>query len=57
MPNGTNSEKLTCLYGLRWSAAEVNLRYLKTTLKMEMLTAKAPVMVSQEIWTHKFAYT
>ena len=33
-------KKLTALYGLRWSAAEVNLRYLKTTLKMEMLTAK-----------------
>ncbi|WP_445252101.1 MULTISPECIES: IS4 family transposase [unclassified Microcoleus] len=50
-------EKLTSLYGLRWSAAEVNLRYLKTTLKMEMLTAKTPVMVRKEIWTHLLAYT
>jgi hypothetical protein len=50
-------EKLTALYGLRWSAAEVNLRYLKTTLKMEMLTAKTPVMVRKEIWTHLLAYT
>jgi hypothetical protein len=50
-------EKLTFLYGLRWSAAKVNLRYVKTTLKMEMLTAKTPVMVRKEIWTHKFAYT
>ncbi len=50
-------EQLTLLYGLRWSAAEVNLRYLKTTLKMEMLTAKTPVMVSKEIWTHLLAYT
>ena len=40
-------ENLTSLYGFRWSAAEVNLRYLKTTLKMEMLTAKTPVMVSK----------
>ena len=50
-------ENLTSLYGFRWSAAEVNLRDLKTTLKMEMLTAKTPVMVSQEIWTHLLAYT
>jgi len=50
-------QQLTILYGLRWSAAEVNLRYLKTTLKMEMLTAKTPVMVRKEIWTHLLAYT
>ncbi|MEG4108703.1 hypothetical protein [Microcoleus sp. S13_C5] len=49
--------KLTLLYGLRWSGAEVNLRYLKTTLKMEMLTAKTPTMVRKEIWTHLLAYT
>ena len=48
---------LTQLYGLRWQAAEVNLRHLKTTLKMEMLTAKTPAMVRKEIWTHLFAYT
>jgi hypothetical protein len=50
-------QQLTLLYGLRWSSAEVNLRYLKTTLKMEMLTAKTPVMVRKEIWTHLLAYT
>jgi hypothetical protein len=50
-------QKLTLLYGLRWSGAEVNLRYLKTTLKMEMLTAKTPAMVRKEIWTHLLAYT
>ncbi len=50
-------QQLTLLYGLRWSAAEVNLRYLKTTLKMEMLTAKTPVMVRKEIWTHLLAST
>ena len=48
---------LTQLYGLRWQAAEVNLRHLKTTLKMEMLTAKTPEMVRKEVWTHLFAYT
>jgi hypothetical protein len=49
--------QLTQLYGLRWQAAEVNLRHLKTTLKMELLTAKTPEMVRKEIWTHLFAYT
>jgi hypothetical protein len=49
--------QLTCLYGLRWQAAEVNLRHLKTTLAMEMLRAKKPEMVRKEIWSHFLAYT
>ena len=49
--------QLTQLYGLRWQAAEVNLRHLKTTLNMEMLTAKTPEMVRKEIWTHLLSYT
>lgn len=49
--------QLTQLYGRRWQAAEVNLRHLKTTLKMEMLTTKTPEMVRKEIWTHLLAYT
>ena len=52
-----SAKQLTALYGLRWQAAEVNLRHLKTTLKMEMLTAKTPEMVRKEIWTHLLAYT
>ena len=52
-----NVQQLTRLYGLRWLAAEVNLRDLKTTLKMEMLTAKTPAMVRKDIWTHLLAYT
>lgn len=54
--NRYTAEKLTLLYGWRWQAAEVNLRHLKTTLKMEMLTAKTPTMVHKEIWTHLIAY-
>jgi Transposase DDE domain len=50
------AEKLTQLYGYRWQAAEINLRHLKTTLKMEMLTAKTPRMVRKELWTHLLAY-
>lgn len=56
-PQRYSARQLTLLYGRRWQAAEVNLRYLKTTLKMEMLTAKTPEMVRKEIWTHLFAYT
>ena len=52
-----SARQLTQLYGLRWQAAVVNLRHLKTTLKMEMLTAKTPEMVRKELWTHLFAYT
>ena len=48
--------KLSQLYGWRWQAAEVGFRHLKTTLRMEMLTAKTPAMVRKEIWTHLLAY-
>lgn len=47
---------LAALYGLRWSATEVNLRHLKTTLKMEMIFAKTPEMVTKDIWMHMLAY-
>ena len=50
------AQQLTALYGWRWQAAEINLRHLKTTLKMEKLTAKTPDMVRKEIWTHLLAY-
>jgi hypothetical protein len=42
-----SAQQLTRLYGLRWQAAEVNLRHLKTTLRMEMLTANPPEMVQK----------
>ena len=51
-----SAEQLKLLYGWRWAAAEVNLRHLKTTLKMEMLTAKTPDMVRKEVWAHLLAY-
>ena len=50
------ASQLIRLYGWRWQAAEVNLRHLKTTLKMEMITAKTPEMVRKEIWSHLLAY-
>lgn len=48
--------KLAELYQLRWQATEVNLRHLKTTLKLEMIAAKTPDMVHKEIWMHLLAY-
>jgi Transposase DDE domain len=51
-----SASQLTRLYGWRWQAAEINLRHLKTSLQLEMLTAKTPTMVRKEIWTHLLAY-
>ena len=49
-------KKLAQLYQLRWQATEVNLKHIKTTLKMEMLLGKTPEMVRKEIWAHLMAY-
>jgi Transposase DDE domain/Insertion element 4 transposase N-terminal len=51
-----SAKQLGLLYGLRWQAAEVNLRHLKTTLGMEMLSAKTPQMVRKDLWAHLLAY-
>ncbi len=48
--------KLAQLYQFRWQATEVNLKHLKTTLKMEMIAAKTPEMVQKEIYMHLLAY-
>lgn len=54
--NFYTAERLGQLYLMRWSAAEVNLRYLKTLLKMDMLNAKTPQMVRKDLWAHLLAY-
>jgi hypothetical protein len=51
-----SAQQLAQLYGWRWQAAEVNLRHLKTTLAMEMLTAKSPKMVRKDLWAHLLGY-
>ena len=48
--------KLAELYQLRWQATEVNFKHLKTTLKMEVISAKTPEMVQKEIWVQMLAY-
>ena len=55
-PNRYHKAKLAQLYQLRWQAAEVNLKHLKTTLKMEMIAAKTPAMVQKDIYMHLLAY-
>jgi len=43
------------LYERRW-AGEVDIRSIKSTMKMDILRCKTPDMVHKEIWTHLLAY-
>lgn len=50
-----NKKELADLYQLRW-LCEVNLRSIKTIMKMDMLSCKTPDMVRKEIDIHLLAY-
>ena len=43
------------LYERRWDG-EVDIRSIKSTMKMDVLRCKAPEMVRKEIWAHLLAY-
>jgi Transposase DDE domain len=43
------------LYHKRWHA-ELDIRSIKQTLKMDILSCKTPEMLRKEIWTHLLAY-
>jgi hypothetical protein len=43
------------LYERRWSG-EVDIRSIKSTMKMDVLRCKTPEMVEKEIWAHLLAY-
>ena len=43
------------LYRARWHA-ELNLRSLKVTLRMDVLRGKSPQIVRKEVWAHLLAY-
>jgi Transposase DDE domain len=43
------------LYGRRWQV-ELDIRGIKQTLKMDVLSCKTPGMARKEIWTHLLAY-
>lgn len=50
-----SSRDLAQLYRCRWHV-ELDLRSLKITLGMDVLTCKTPEMVRKEIWTRLLAY-
>ena len=47
--------ELAQLYELRWDV-EIDLRHLKTTMRMEHLPNKTPCMVRKELYMHLLAY-
>ena len=48
-------EALAELYHMRWSI-EIDLRHLKTTMRMEHLSSKTPDMARKEFYVHLLAY-
>jgi DDE family transposase len=48
-------EDIADLYHQRWHV-ELDIRNLKTTLKMDVLSCKTPEMVRKEVWTHLLGY-
>ena len=48
-------QKIAQLYRWRWQV-EIDIRHVKTTLKMEMLRGKTPDMVRKEIFVYLMAY-
>jgi Transposase DDE domain len=43
------------LFEMRWGG-EVDIRSIKSTMKMDILRCKSPEMVEKEIWAHLLAY-
>ena len=54
-PKHTPKPALKELYRSRWHV-ELDLRNIKTTLGMEMLSCKSPTMALKEIWVYLLAY-
>jgi hypothetical protein len=54
-PKHTPKAALKRLYRDRWHV-ELDLRNIKTTLGMEMLSCRTPAMVEKEIWVYLLAY-
>jgi hypothetical protein len=50
-----DGEQIGDLYERRWEG-EVDLRSIKSTMKMDVLRCKTPEMVRKEIWAHLLAY-
>jgi len=54
-PKRTSKAALKRLYRDRWHV-ELDLRNIKTTLGMEMLSCRTPTMAEKEIWVYLLAY-
>jgi hypothetical protein len=54
-PKQTTKAALKKLYRDRWHV-ELDLRNIKTTLGMEMLSCRTPAMAQKEIWVYLLAY-
>jgi Transposase DDE domain len=54
-PDQTPRQDVAILYRLRWFA-ELDLRALKETLRMDVLRCQSPEMVRKEVWAHLLAY-
>jgi hypothetical protein len=48
-------EELAALYGYRWNA-ELDIRTIKQTLRLDHLRCKTPAMVRRELWVTLLAY-
>nr|QNO42876.1 hypothetical protein FEGPBIBN_00009 [Methanosarcinales archaeon ANME-2c ERB4]QNO50436.1 hypothetical protein BPCBKEJI_00014 [Methanosarcinales archaeon ANME-2c ERB4] len=54
-PKEVTKNELGKLYTKRW-LIEVDFRFIKTVLQMDVLSCKTPDMVCKEIWVHLLAY-
>jgi hypothetical protein len=54
-PKQASKADLKSLYRSRWHV-ELDLRNIKTTLGMEMLSCETPAMANKEIWVYLLAY-
>jgi hypothetical protein len=54
-PSAAPKGELAKLYEQRWNI-ELDLRCIKTTLRMETLSCKSPAMVQKELWVYLLAY-
>lgn len=54
-PKKYNKKELSKIYELRWHL-EINLKNIKETMNMDMLSCKTPEMVRKEIGIHFLAY-
>jgi hypothetical protein len=55
-PEQATKEDLAELYRARWNA-ELDLRSIKSAMKMRELRCKTPELVRKEVWAHTLAYS